>query len=216
MKECCDDGTIAFIGQIMFALQLFLAHITSYWLAVSCITLPWGRLERAQWPEAVGYEAAKVVLLNQFFYTSIYLVPFAYYPQPLPGWHGVWQFPALILLTDVVFYFMHRLVHSRYLYKRIHVVHHRFDIPIAVAALYAHPLEHIFVNVFAAVVPLFIVRASPVVAFLWTAIASANTVLAHSATQTKDQHALHHRFHQCNFGVGLMLIDRLAGTFRKV
>lgn len=198
---------------MMFALHLFLVHIAFYWLAVACITLPWGRLDRMQWPKDVGVKAAKRVLTNQFVYTSIYTIPFTYYPQPLPGWHGVWQMPAIILLTDFLFYFMHRLAHLKYFYK-IHSIHHTFDIPIAVAALYAHPVEHMFVNVFTATAPLFIVRACPVVAFMWTAIASANTVVAHSANQKNGQHALHHRFRNCNYGVGLMLVDRIVGTLK--
>ena len=200
---------------MIFVLQLFLVHMAAYWLTVALYTLPWGRLDPSQWPNGAT-EAAKVVLTNQFVYTSVYIVPFTYYyPQSLPWWHVVWQLPVIVLLTDVLFYIMHRVAHIKPLYKGVHTVHHEFNIPIAVGALYAHPLEHVFVNVLTTVAPLFIVRANPTVALLWTAIASANTVVAHSATEKDGSHGLHHRYHHCNYGVGLMMVDRLVGTWRE-
>ncbi len=200
---------------MIFALQLFLVHIVSYWCAVALYTIPWGQLEPTQWPKDAAHLVVKQVLKNQFVYTSVYIVPFAYYPTPLSGWHGVWQLPVIVVLTDVFFYVMHRVVHIKPLYKHIHAMHHDFKIPIAVAALYAHPLEHIFVNILIAVAPLFVVRANFIVAVLWTAIASVNTVVAHSATKKDQPHGLHHRYYNCNYGVGLFLMDHVFGTWRQ-
>lgn len=53
----------------------------------------------------------------------------------------------MMLVEDFSFYWMHRLFHTPYLYKKFHKYHHEFVTPIALGTLYAHPLEHILANV---------------------------------------------------------------------
>ena len=50
------------------------------------------------------------------------------------------------VLFDTWFYWAHRLFHTKFLYKRIHKQHHKFMTPIGIAAVYAHPIEDLFVN----------------------------------------------------------------------
>ena len=190
---------------------LFFVHIVSYWTTVFLYTLIYN-----QWNK----ESKKViynVLINQFYYTSIYYLPFIYYPQPFESnLHGIWQIPVIILLTDVIFYFSHRYFHyNKTLYNFIHKRHHEYDPPIASAALYSHPIEHLCVNLFSTVVPLFIVKANLTISILWTFIASVNVVIAHSGTWKNDPHTAHHKYLNCNYGVGPLFMDRIMKTFRK-
>jgi len=53
---------------------------------------------------------------------------------------------VFILIEEFGFYYSHRLFHHRRLYKYIHKKHHEWIAPIAIIAIYCHPLEHVFSN----------------------------------------------------------------------
>ena len=47
-----------------------------------------------------------------------------------------------ILIEDTGFYWLHRLLHHKAIYKHIHKVHHQYkDATIGIASEYAHPVE---------------------------------------------------------------------------
>ena len=48
-----------------------------------------------------------------------------------------------MLCHDCLFYHLHRFLHHRLIYKHIHKKHHEWTAPIAAAAVYSHPLEHL-------------------------------------------------------------------------
>ena len=199
----------------MLIVDLFVYSFLSYWITVLFYTLPWGRLNTKQYPDDFNH-VCLVVLKNQCIYTGVYFLPFMYYPENTYSiYHAIWQIPCMIVLTDIFFFFSHYMMHSKWFFKHIHSQHHKYNIPIAAGALYAHPFEHIFVNLFSAVTPMFVVSADPQVAVLWTILASVNTVVSHSETEKDNNHGLHHRFYNCNYGAGFMLMDRVVGTYKK-
>ena len=53
------------------------------------------------------------------------------------------------------------------------------------------------------------------VSSIWTIIASVNVVIAHSCTWEKDPHIVHHKYKKYNYGVGLLLMDRILGTYKE-
>ena len=189
-------------------IYLFLTHIVCYWSTVLFYTYKFN-----QWAEESWY-VVKNVLLNQFLITPMYWPLFLNYPEPLPPIHIIWQLPAIVVLTDFIFYACNRVFHyNKTLYVHIHEQHHEYDPPIAPAALYSHPIEHLCINLSSTIFPMFIVRASLPVALLCTTIASINVVVAHSEIHW-GAHTGHHKYKTCNYGVGLLVFDRISGTYR--
>ena len=48
----------------------------------------------------------------------------------------------VLLIDDMYFYFYHRLMHqNKYIYRKIHIIHHRATTPFPSEYLYTHPLE---------------------------------------------------------------------------
>ena len=48
----------------------------------------------------------------------------------------------ILIFDDTFFYFLHRFMHqNKYIYSRIHKIHHRAHSPIPIDYIYVHPLE---------------------------------------------------------------------------
>lgn len=103
---------------------------------------------RAQYLECV-----KEVLLAHIFVEAFPIFGFHFvcnffnitYRAPFPSvWLMVAQIACLFLMEDTWHYFGHRLLHTPYLYKRVHKQHHKYAAPFGLTAEYAHPIEVAF------------------------------------------------------------------------
>ncbi|KAJ8984550.1 hypothetical protein NQ317_006836 [Molorchus minor] len=175
-----------------------------------------------------GYTVKQViwcVLVNQLIVgipSSVlmyYAMKWRGYPplRELPTFHWVlYELAVHILTEEAAFYYSHRFLHSRYLYKYIHKQHHEWTAPIAVTAIYCNPIEHIFSNLFPPFLGVFIMGSHVATAWLWFTLAILSTLNAHSGYHlpffpSPEAHDFHHlKFNNC-FGV-LGVLDRLHGT----
>jgi sterol desaturase/sphingolipid hydroxylase (fatty acid hydroxylase superfamily) len=134
-----------------------------------------------------------------------------------------------VLLFDAYFYGLHRLLHTRPLFRRVHAVHHRSRTPSVFTALAFHPLEALailgFVPAALWLLPIHLLSLAVVSAFL-----SGSLLLAHAARDpfpswwhrtpglrtyvTPRVHHAHHARRDCNYSATFMLFDRLFGTLR--
>ena len=134
-----------------------------------------------------------------------------------------------VLLFDAYFYVLHRLLHTRALYRTIHAVHHRSTAPTVLTAFAFHPLEALLIIAFMPVamslVAIHLVSLVVVIAFL-----SGSIVLAHCGRDvlpdwwqripvlnwyvTPRIHEAHHRCRDCNYSATLSIFDRAFGTLR--
>lgn len=132
-----------------------------------------------------------------------------------------------MVLFDAYFYALHRLLHTRVLYRAIHVVHHRSRAPSVLTALAFHPVEGLLIIAFMptamCLVPIHL--ASLVVT---AGLLSGSILLAHSRWDvfpvwwdrapvlnwyvTPRLHHAHHARRNCNYSATLSIFDRTFGT----
>jgi sterol desaturase/sphingolipid hydroxylase (fatty acid hydroxylase superfamily) len=114
------------------------------------------------------------------------------------------------------FYFAHRLVHIRVLYKYVHSLHHRNTDIEPFAGLCMHPVEHLYY--FSCVLPSLYFYMSPF-HMMWNGMhLLLSPAASHSGwedhMQSDQFHYLHHAKFECNYGSASVPLDNLFGTFR--
>lgn len=145
---------------------------------------------------------------------------------PMPAWYVVAaQLVFFIYLDDFLFYWMHRTLHTPWLFKRIHGWHHRILTPWAVTGHYMHPLEYVLTATCALVGPL-LVGAHVVTVWLWFAFRQWEAAEGHCGyefpwTPTHllplNDGAIHHDAHhervRGNYAGFLGYLDGVFGTY---
>lgn len=56
------------------------------------------------------------------------------------------QISVCFIIGELTFYYGHRVLHLRPLYKRIHHIHHQWKAPFGLTTFYCHPLEQLTAN----------------------------------------------------------------------
>eukprot|EP00441_Pelagodinium_beii_P023377 CAMPEP_0197652952 /NCGR_PEP_ID=MMETSP1338-20131121/34757_1 /TAXON_ID=43686 ORGANISM="Pelagodinium beii, Strain RCC1491" /NCGR_SAMPLE_ID=MMETSP1338 /ASSEMBLY_ACC=CAM_ASM_000754 /LENGTH=287 /DNA_ID=CAMNT_0043227925 /DNA_START=33 /DNA_END=896 /DNA_ORIENTATION=- len=122
-----------------------------------------------------------------------------------------------ILVSEAIFYHLHRAFHeTKYLYAKIHKIHHTWPAPVAIMATYAHPLEHIFCNLATVFTGPVLCGAHPFVSLSYSLLFSVGAAVHHSGYWSDDLgiHDLHHELFNVNYG-NAHILDYLYGTYRS-
>eukprot|EP00742_Colponemidia_sp_Colp-10_P001474 GILJ01001584.1.p1 GENE.GILJ01001584.1~~GILJ01001584.1.p1 ORF type:complete len:238 (+),score=24.13 GILJ01001584.1:52-765(+) len=127
---------------------------------------------------------------------------------------------GFILLNDIQFYSLHRLLHTYpVLYKMFHKRHHRYTAPVAPAAAFGHPIDYGLVNNSCIIVPIMILCPHVYTARFIILMTSFFNVNSHSGyvfvpdVLDATSHDLHHSNITKNYGV-LCLVDWLMGSYQ--
>ena len=120
-----------------------------------------------------------------------------------------------ILANETIFYFSHRLLHNKKLFRLIHRKHHTFRQVRPVSSEYAHPLENLL-NLVAMYAGLVLMGSHFLTWVLWVALRIYETNDGHSGYEhnaAASRHAYHHQFPTKGcYGTALGLWDRILGT----
>ena len=110
-------------------------------------------------------------------------VRYSFKSEDLPSiWTLCWQLPFCVYLEDIGFSIAHRQLHSQFLYKNVHKVHHTYIEPIGISAAYTHPIEFCIGNILPAILPVFLLgnKMHIVTIYIWSILRLAATVNGHS------------------------------------
>ena len=149
------------------------------------------------------------------------LLPFYLNWREHPVWFMVILF-AIPFWDSFHFYFIHRLLHWKPLYRIAHSVHHRNVSTGPWSGFSMHPLEHL---IYLSSVLIHVLFASHPIHILfhmqWTAIGAATGHTGYESLTVRGQpliylspfhHQLHHRLYNCNYGNSLVPMDKLFGS----
>ena len=146
---------------------------------------------------------------------------------PYVSWseHPVYCFAWLLLIPywrEAHFYWTHRAIHWKPLYKHVHYLHHHNTDTGPFSGLSMHPVEHIIY--FSVVLIHWIVPSHPIHFMFDTQHTGLTPAVGHLGFEgpfLKGRlpggsylHWLHHRYFDCNYGGLLMPLDRYFRTFR--
>ncbi|MYB03044.1 MAG: sterol desaturase family protein [Acidimicrobiaceae bacterium] len=164
-----------------------------------------------------AYEA-----LTMWFYANGWI--------PQVEWDSAWLYLSFLtvftsLWSVTHFYFIHRVLHTRWVYDHVHYLHHRNVNPGPWSGLSMHPVEHMmYLSMF---LLWWVVPAHPFILILTLSSNSIATAVTHSGFERYEFakrngpsmkgadyfHHLHHRYFECNYGNRPVPLDRLFGTF---
>jgi len=144
------------------------------------------------------------------------------------AWEMARHIAIFILINDTGFYWMHRLMHTKWFYRSIHARHHRFTAPIGIASEFAHPVEQVLANQLPTILGAMLMGSHLLTFWVWLFLRIVETIEAHSGysfplspfslvpfMNGADVHDFHHSHNVDNYGSFFMFWDWAMGTNRQ-
>lgn len=183
----------------------------------------------------VGYSFLTVLIFAAIgylvFFSSMRSYTLVYYDISDYGMgYFIISIALMLLLHDTYFYWTHRAMHHRLVYRWFHKVHHLSTNPSPWAAYAFHPLEAI-VEAGIVVLIVFVMPSHPMAVGLFLLIMMVYNVYGHLGYElypkgfskstvgkwinTSVNHNQHHQFFVGNYGLYFLWWDRWMGTLRS-
>jgi Delta7-sterol 5-desaturase len=125
-----------------------------------------------------------------------------------------------LVFAETCIYWIHRALHTRFLYRTLHVYHHRFREPMPYASFAFHPLDSFALSlpyhVYALVVPMYdwAYLALFVFSMLWSLMIHDQVRwVPFRFVNDTGCHTAHHWYVRYNYGNYFTFWDRLCGTY---
>lgn len=144
-------------------------------------------------------------------------------------WQDNWLWLSVLVLLapaihEIHFFCIHRLIHTPFLYRWVHSVHHNSVNPSPWSSLSMHPFEHLLY--FGEIVWHLIIPSNPIVVLFNSHIVGYGAINGHigfeklelTDERALDSHAyahyLHHKYFEVNYGGnGLVPLDKWFGCW---
>ncbi|UUO05650.1 sterol desaturase family protein [Blastopirellula sp. J2-11] len=155
------------------------------------------------------------------------VLQFYYGGNPLVSYYFWFSVVAMIFLHDAWFYWTHRLLHTKFLYSKVHRIHHLSHNPTPWAAFAFHPVEAFIQAIVLPIVAIFL-PMHPLTVVFWMLYMTGMNVFGHLGFElfphwflrrrcsnwhnTGVHHNMHHRCVSSNFGLYFNLWDQWLGT----
>jgi len=156
-----------------------------------------------------------VIIIN-YFIGDIDTQGIPYSVKDLPHWYIIIiQVTIFAFLYDFGFYFVHRLMHTPWLYKNFHYVHHQHNQTISIYQSHFHLIDGL-ISAVTTLLPPVLFNAHLVTRLIWTFVYSIESFIAHSGYDIPSAKA--HYFHHshphtpANFGSFFLIWDKILGT----
>ncbi len=122
-----------------------------------------------------------------------------------------------LFLSDTFFYWLHRLLHTKILYKVAHKIHHRHKSAIAWSSFYFHPIELVLTWFLVFLLPILLVRLHYITLMCYITILLLSLVKSHCGIDiyglySSKFHDMHHLKFVGNYGSDLGFWDKVVGT----
>lgn len=151
--------------------------------------------------------------------------------SPANKYGMIWFWASVVVaifMHDTYFYWTHRLMHWKRIFRFAHHIHHKSHNPSPLAAYSFHPLEAI-VEVGIIPVIVFTIPIHPMALAFFGVYMIAMNVVGHLGYElfgkrfmqsrwlkyflnTSTHHNMHHKYSSCNYGLYFNFWDRILGT----
>jgi Delta7-sterol 5-desaturase len=186
----------------------------------------------AQIRREIGYSVAAVLIFGLInavlFGYGIMAHTQMYWDVAQYGWLYFWlSIPLMVLVHDAYFYWTHRAMHTRLLFRAFHGVHHLSRNPTPWTSYAFHPYESV-VEALGVVLIMFIMPTHPTSILIFQTYSTLQNVYGHLGYELYPQnwtrhwlgrwlntsvaHNAHHEKARHNFGFYFLFWDRWMGT----
>lgn len=142
----------------------------------------------------------------------------------------IYQLFYLLLTADFLFYGLHRLMHTPYLYEKYHKFHHTFKEPFAVTNLYVD-MQELVLFFLPVIIPTLFIYIHIYVFYVSIILLNFNGIIIHSGydftlfkfetNKNKYEfpcirmHDIHHKFFKFNYGAVTPIPDLICNTYKS-
>lgn len=227
---------------LVFVLGTWTVHFAVFWgwNALLCICyklnlFPERRIQHGSNPTPQLVKDCLIHLLVNHFVAQPIALYFLYsafqyfgtsFRGPLPSGPVILRDLAIAaLMNDTLFYWGHRMLHHKSIYKYVHKQHHQFKVTIGIACEYAHPVEDVISNIIPTLSGCLLMGSHILVFWFWLATALTFTIDAHSGYSFlispfnklpfqvgSDRHDFHHSHNVGCYGAAFRFWDTIMGT----